>query len=88
MIGRDEYEQNQWHSHPPGRECVPVPSQRFPSYARGYNDENQADITPTYMNCFVASDTIFAVFETLFVFFAGQHTLRIHQASKASGQRD
>jgi hypothetical protein len=31
------------------------------------------------MNLFVSSDTRFAIFETLLVFFDRQHRLRIHQ---------
>src|ERR1700691_1345597 len=77
MIRCDENEQDQGCNHPPRRK--PMPPEGFPTYNCCDQSQRQTNISEANMSLFVTSDTRFAIFETLLVFFERQHRLRIHQ---------
>jgi len=73
MIYRDPDEQDRGHNQPGGRE--PVFVKRRPSYRKPGHEQRQPKVAKTDMNFLVASDSSFAVLETLLVFLGRRHSL-------------
>lgn len=73
MIYRDPDEQDRGHNQPCGRE--PVFVKRRPPYRNPGHEQRQPKVAKTDMNFLVASDSSFAVLETLLVFLRRRHSL-------------
>src|ERR1700722_2732233 len=78
MISYDEHEHDRWDSQPPIRERMPP--NRLPSHPRRYQCQRKANVSNPNVKFLVVGNKRFTVFETLPIFFDGQHSLRIHQA--------
>src|ERR1700722_17799755 len=78
MISHDEREHDRWYSQPPTRERVPP--NRFPGHPHCCQCQRKAKVSNPNVKFLVVSNQRFTVFETLPIFFDGQHSLRIHQA--------
>jgi hypothetical protein len=78
MISHDEHEHDRWYSQPPIRESMPP--NRFPSHPCCCQCHRKANVSNPNVKFLVVSNKRFTVFETLPIFFDGQHSLRIHQA--------